>query len=162
MISISGGAQAIFNNDASNLADYGRLYNWYAVDDARGLCLSGWHVPTDEEFMTLEMALGMSEVEAESTGWRGTDQGSQMKTDYGWLDWLNAGNGTNSSGFSGLPGGFRRNDGNFYDNGSGGIWWSSSPDGANSWFRHMFHVHENVFRGTDNLRTGFSVRCIKD
>ena len=58
------GAQAIYNNDASNLADYGRLYNWYAVDDARGLCPSGWHVPTDEEFMTLEMELGMSESEA--------------------------------------------------------------------------------------------------
>ena len=48
----------------SNLADYGRLYNWYAVDDARGLCPSGWHVPTDGEFMTLEMELGMSESEA--------------------------------------------------------------------------------------------------
>ena len=58
------GAQAIYNNDASNLADYGRLYNWYAVDDARGLCPSGWHVPTDGEFMTLEMELGMSESEA--------------------------------------------------------------------------------------------------
>ena len=60
------GAQAIYNNDASNLADYGRLYNWYAVDDARGLCPSGWHVPTDGEYMTLEMALGMSESEANS------------------------------------------------------------------------------------------------
>jgi len=156
------GAQAVYDNDASHLADYGRLYNWYAVDDALSLCPSGWHVPTDEEWMTMEMALGMSEAETESMGWRGTDQGTQIKTDYGWLDWLNAGNGTNSSGFSGLPGGFRRNDGNFYDNGSGGVWWSSSPDGANSWFRHMYYVHENVFRDTDNLRTGFSVRCLKD
>ena len=59
--STTAGAQAIYNNDASNLADYGRLYNWYAVDDARGLCPSGWHVPTDGEYMTLEMELGMSE-----------------------------------------------------------------------------------------------------
>ena len=51
--STTNGAQAIYANDASNLADYGRLYNWYAVDDARGLCPSGWHVPTDGEFMTL-------------------------------------------------------------------------------------------------------------
>ena len=52
------------DDEVSNLADYGRLYNWYAVDDARGLCPSGWHVPTDGEFMTLEMELGMSESEA--------------------------------------------------------------------------------------------------
>ena len=77
------GAQAIYNNDVSNLADYGRLYNWYAVDDARGLCPSGWHVPTDGEFMTLEMELGMSESEANDTGWRGTDQGTQMKSSPG-------------------------------------------------------------------------------
>ncbi|MBN31745.1 MAG: hypothetical protein CL845_07135, partial [Crocinitomicaceae bacterium] len=56
------------------LDSYGRLYNWYAVEDSRGLCPSGWHVPTDGEFMTLEMELGMSELEANSTSWRGTDQ----------------------------------------------------------------------------------------
>ena len=80
------------------------LYNWYAVDDARGLCPSGWHVPTDGEYMTLEMALGMSESEANDTGWRGTDQGTQMKSspsdDPSW-------NGTNTSGFSALAGGSR-------------------------------------------------------
>ena len=59
----SSGAVAVYNEDASFLETYGRLYNWYAVDDARGLCPSGWHVPTDGEWMTMEMALGMSESE---------------------------------------------------------------------------------------------------
>ena len=83
-------AGVIYNSDAAceygaseYLNSYGRLYNWYAVDDARGLCPSGWHVPTDEEFMTLEMELGMSESEANDTGWRGTDQGTQMKSSAG-------------------------------------------------------------------------------
>ena len=77
-------AGVIYNSDAAceygaseYLNSYGRLYNWYAVDDARGLCPSGWHVPTDGEFMTLEMELGMSESEANDTGWRGTDQGTR-------------------------------------------------------------------------------------
>lgn len=68
---------------AWSLNEYGRLYNWFAVDDDRGLCPTGWHVPTDGEWMTLEMELGMSESQANSIGWRGTDQGSQMKTTYG-------------------------------------------------------------------------------
>ena len=117
--STTSGATAVYGEDAGcnsnspdinacdpaqSLNEYGRLYNWYAVDDARGLCPSGWHVPTDGEWMTMEMALGMSESEANSTGWRGTDQGTQMKTTYGWYG---GGNGTNSSGFSGLPGGYR-------------------------------------------------------
>ena len=89
---------------AQALNEYGRLYNWYAVDDARGLCPSDWHVSTDGEWMTMEMGLGMSEAEANDTGWRGNDQGRQMKTDYGWSLTIN---GTNTSGFSGLPGGVR-------------------------------------------------------
>ena len=62
----------------SNLADYGRLYNWYAVDDARGLCPSGWHVPTDGEYMTLND--WDERIWRRRSGWRGTDQGTQMKS----------------------------------------------------------------------------------
>ena len=80
------------------------------VDDARGLCPSGWHVPTDGEFMTLEMELGMSESEANGTGWRGTDQGTQMKSSASDSP---AWNGTNTSGFSGLAGGYRSYSGDF-------------------------------------------------
>jgi uncharacterized protein (TIGR02145 family) len=158
--STTSGATAVYGESASILETYGRLYNWYAVDDERGLCPSGWHVPTDGEWMTMEMALGMSESEANSTGWRGTDQGTQMKTTYGWNS---GGNGTNSSGFSGLPGGIRFNfDGFFYSAGSNGNWWSSSPSGSDAWFRYLDKYYEGVYRSYFDRRSGFSVRCVRD
>ena len=155
------GAQAVYNNDASNLAIYGRLYNWYAVDDSRGLCPTGWHVPTDGEYMTLEMALGMSESEANSMFWRGTDQGTQMKSspsdDPSW-------DGTNTSGFSALAGGYRDYDGFFYDGGYAGCFWSSSPYEANAWYRILLSGDAEVYRDYYyfNLWFGFSVRCVRD
>ena len=145
---------------AQSLNEYARQYNWYAVDDARGLCPSGWQVPTDGEWMTMEMALGMSETEANSWGWRGTDQGTQMKTDHGWY---NAGNGTNSSGFSGLPGGIRLYFGFFDNAGLAGYWWTSSPYGNFSMLRHLsYYDFEEVSRDAFDRRNGFSVRCILD
>lgn len=151
-------------DEAWSLNEYGRLYNWFAVDDARGLCPSGWHVPTDSEWMTMEMSLGMSEAEANNTGYRGTDQGKQMKTNYGWH---NDGNGTNSSGFSGLPGGRRYDWEGFYYAGDYGRWWSSSlHDGgpvANSfWFRSLSSSSDEVGRNFNHGSWGFSVRCLQD
>jgi uncharacterized protein (TIGR02145 family) len=139
----------------ANLATYGRLYNWYAVNDSRGLCPSGFHVPSDGEWMTLEMALGMTSSQANSTGWRGTDQGTQMKTS----SWR----GTNSSGFSALPGGFRSyGSGNFSGQGTNGYWWSSSPNGTNAWLRNLSSGDSNVGRYYNYGRSGFSVRCVRD
>ena len=158
--STTSGATAVYGESAANLETYGRLYNWYAVDDSRGLCPSGWHVPTDGEWMTMEMALGMSESEANSLGYRGTDQGTQMKTTYGWNG---GGNGTNSSGFSGLPGGHRSSSsGNFYSAGYSGNWWSSSPSGSDAWHRSLNDFGENVYRYSNDQRYGFSVRCVRD
>ena len=160
----NSGAQAIYNNDASNLEDYGRLYNWYAVDDARGLCPSGWHVPTDGEFMTLEMELGMSESEANGAGFRGTDQGTQMKSspedDPSW-------DGTNTSGFSALAGQGRNTLGDFNIGGySGGYFWSASAYGAyNAWSRHLRTGWTEVYRNNYyhyHRSNGFSVRCVRD
>ena len=154
------GATAVHMESASNLAIYGRLYNWWAVHDVRGMCPSGWHVPSDVEWMTMEITLGMSEEEANNVGWRGTDEGSQMKTNYAWSA---GGDGTNSSGFSGLPGGYRDPDGNFLGLGSFAGWWSSSP-GANTqaWFRYLNGSIESVNRGDFTPVFGFSVRCIQD
>ena len=146
-------------DEAWSLSEYGRLYNWFAVDDARGLCPSGWHVPTDGEWMTMEMALGMSESEANSYGWRGTDQGIQMKTTYGWSG---APNGMNSSGFSGLPGGRRFVNGDFSSAGSNGNWWSSSPSGSDAWKRNLSNGGEGVLRSAAAPRYGYSVRCVRD
>ena len=146
-----------------SLNEYGRLYNWYAVEDERGLCPSGWHVPTDGEGMTLEMELGMTEEQANSMGGRGT-QGTQLKTSYGWQSTGcgTTGNGTNSSGFSGLPGGFRQTSGNFSYAGANGYWWSSSPSGSYALSRGLTNDYPEVARSNGNRRSGFSVRCLRD
>jgi uncharacterized protein (TIGR02145 family) len=134
-------------DEAWSLNEYGRLYNWYAVEDARGLCPSGWHVPTDGEWTILTDHLGGESV-----------AGGQMKTDYGWFD---GGNGSSSSGFSGLPGGYRTSDG-FWLAGFFGFWWSSSPNGSSAWSRYLNNTHEDVYRVNSTPRSGFSVRCIQD
>ena len=146
-------------DESWSLNEYGRLYTWPAVDDDRDLCPSGWHVPTDENWMTMEMALGMNSAEASNTGWRGTDQGTQMKTDYGWSG---GGNGTNSSGFSGLPGGVRKGAGNFNFAGNYGYWWSSSPFDSGAWTRELGIAQEFVKRTVDVKNEGHSVRCVRD
>jgi len=133
---------------AWSLSEYGRLYNWYAVDDARGLCPSGWHVPTDGEWTVLTDHLGGESV-----------AGGHMKTDYGWYG---GGNGSNSSGFSGLPGGFRSSFGGFLSAGYYGGWWSSSPNGSNAWLRLLSNLNEDVSRHSYSPPYGFSVRCVRD
>ena len=142
------GAVAVYGENASNLNEYGRLYNWYAVDDARGLCPSGWHVPTDGEWTVLTDDLG---------GW--SVAGGKMKTTYGWYG---GGNGTNSSGFSGLPGGGRDSAGNFYEAGNSGVWWSSSPNGEGAWQRVLHNDFEAAGRFWGYPKLGHSVRCVRD
>ena len=143
-----------------SLAEYGRLYNWHAVNDSNGVCPNDWHVPTDEDWMTMEIVLGMSPDEATNIGYRGTDQGDQMKSTFGWLD---DGNGTNSSGYSGLPGGVRESSGIYNHNGTSGYFWSSSSeDGGSSWDRVLDFDKEVVVRNISQNQRGFSVRCIKD
>ena len=85
--------------------------------------------------------------------------GGQMKTTYGWY---NGGNGTNSSGFSGLPGGDRSSSGNFVHAGRYGFWWSSSPIGSNAWFRFLSSTNEGVYSSLGDPQDGFSVRCVRD
>ena len=135
-------------DDTWSLNEYGRLYNWYAVDDARGLCPSGWHIPTDEEWSVMTDHLGGSSV-----------AGGYMKTDYGWY---NDGGGANTSGFSGLPGGNRNSYGNFNAAGFSGFWWSASMVGSNAWYRYLDIYDENVNRLSGSQSSGFSIRCIQD
>jgi len=149
------------DNEALNKPLYGALYNWFAVNTGN-LCPTGWHVPTDAEFMTLEMQLGMSQAQAEAFSWRGTDQGTQLKNNAGWT----TGNGTNSSGFAGLPGGYRYYfDGDFQNAGTIGYWWTSSPDATapgRSYMRQLQNSRETVERNNADNKAGKSVRCLKD
>ncbi len=140
-------ARVAYNNDPSNVSTYGYLYNWHAVDSAAGLCPSGWHVPTDAEWTTLTTALGGEGVKMKSSA---SDTPS-------W-------DGTNSSGFSALPGGLRYdNSGIFSEEGSRGYWWSASPLGdSNAWFRQLSSDNDLVSRSITNPRSGFSVRCLRD
>ena len=148
--STNDGARAAYNNDASNLTNYGYLYNWYAVNNAAGLCPTDWHVPTDEEWTALTTELGGESVAGNKMKSSSTDSPS-------W-------DGNNSSGFSALPGGLRSNgSGSFFNEGNFGYWWSASPFGSSSaWYRLLFSASDNVDRSSNYLRLGFSVRCLRD
>jgi len=148
------------NNEAVNKPLYGALYNWYAANNEK-LCPAGWHVPTDVEFKTMEMSLGLSQAAADQSDWRGTDQGKQMKNTTGWS--ANE-NGTNTSGFSALPGGYRHHTTSAY-NGLGilGYWWcSNGPDSGSGWYRRLDGGNNAVYRASTLNRAGKSVRCIKN
>ena len=146
--STTTGAQAVYGDDATNLATYGRLYNWHAVDDARGLCPSGWHVPTDDEFTELTTGLGGESVAGSALKASATDSPS-------W-------DGSNSSGFSALPGGYRHGTGSFYYVGYDAFFWSSSPSGSDAWSRRLNFGYDGVSRDNYFQRSGFSVRCVRD
>jgi uncharacterized protein (TIGR02145 family) len=148
---LSTGARSDFDNAAYNALNYGRLYNWYAVTNGSGLCPSGWHVPTDEEWTALETYLG-------TNGHSGTE-GTALKSTTGWHD---TGNGTDDFGFSALPGGYRDSNGYFYNAGSFGRWWSSSPSGGFAWYRYLYSSNPVIYRDFSYPRYGISVRCLRD
>jgi uncharacterized protein (TIGR02145 family) len=142
-------AWCYYNNNPLYGKKYGKLYNWFAVNDRRGLAPEGWHVPSDVECTTLTDFLG-GEKKA----------GKKMKSNTGWAK---NNNGTNESGFAGLPGGFRVIDGSFDYIGEVGVWWSSSQDGSSSaWNRFLLGGYDLVDRSSLNMGDGCSVRCLRD
>jgi uncharacterized protein (TIGR02145 family) len=153
--STTAGAYAIYNNDPVNDGLYGKLYNQYAVMDTRGLCPTGWHVPTDGEWATLETFLGGSGVAGGALKRTAT-----LPTPGGW----NSPNGgaSNSSGFTALPGGIRGEFGGFGEVGYYGYWWSSSLSGSDAWLRILYYNVGNISRNSGTRTNGFSVRCLRD
>jgi uncharacterized protein (TIGR02145 family) len=148
------------NNMATNKPLYGALYNWYAVNTGN-LCMTGWHVPLDEDFKTLETSLGLPALQLDNWGWRGTDQGAQMKTTTGWL----AGeNGTNTSGFSAVPGGYRyAATGTFNDLGNLTYFWSRTElDATRAWYRLLDGSNSDIYRAATEKTAGKYVRCVKN
>ncbi|MGY8929569.1 MAG: FISUMP domain-containing protein, partial [Flavobacteriales bacterium] len=145
----------------SNYETYGVLYNWPAVM-TEDICPSGWHIPSDGEWQTMEISLGMPEAEAANEGWRGTEVAYQMKSTFGWNDYNgSSGNGSNSSGFDGRPGGYA-DSGGFSSIGNDGNWWSSAPSNSNPFRRALFYYSDNVFRGNYFINNGLSARCVID
>ncbi len=143
-------AWCYYDNDPANGAKYGKLYNWYAVKDSRWLAPVGYHIPSDAEWTSLTTYLGVHGV-----------AGAKMKSKTGWN---NNGNGTNSSGFSGLPGGNRVSDGTFNNVGNNGNWWSSTEsDALNILVRNLYYGTGRLYINYhENKNYGFSVRCIRN
>ena len=165
-INTQQGAWAYFFNDASYACPYGKLYNWYAVNDSRGLCPVGWHVPSDAEWSTMINFLDPSADGGNHNNNAGIAMKSAGTVEGGngyWYANDSSAEGTNSSGFSGLPGGYRDSNGGYSDVGSNGAWWSSSQGNAyDAWYRFLSYF-PNVGRSYDSTtRYGFSVRCLRD
>ena len=163
-----------YDNNSSNGNTYGALYTWAAAmngsgsSDAnpsgvQGVCPSGWHLPSDAEWKELEMYLGMSQAEADGTGYRGTDEGSKLK-ETGTAHWNSPNTGaTNESGFTALPGGYHDNNGTFYFIGDYGYFWSTAEFSAShAWLRGLGYNHSPVGRSYGTKQSGFSVRCVKN
>jgi len=138
-----------YGNDSKNGDKYGKLYNWYAVTDPRGLAPSGWHIPSDAEWTKLTDYLGDENV-----------AGNKMKNKNGWKY---NGNGSNESGFSGHPGGYRYSTGAFNFIGSDGYWWSSTQNStSDAWSRNLKDYIGYVYRFFNFKYYGLSVRCLRD
>ena len=143
------GAWCYHSNNKANGVIYGKLYNWYAVNDPRGLAPEGWHIPSNAEWTILSTFLGGASV-----------AGGKMKST-GTSRWDSPNFGaTNESGFAGLPGNTRYNNiGIFGDLGSFGFWWSAEE----GWYNVLESRNEQLRTAfADNKESGYSVRCLKD
>jgi uncharacterized protein (TIGR02145 family) len=154
-------AWCYYDNDPKNGKKYGKLYNWYAVNDTRGLAPEGWHVPSDDEWTSLVDFLGGEFI-----------AGHKMKSIDGWDEWwdrdenIKNGNGDNSSGFNVLPGGYRNYSGSFGNIRSNAFFWSATEfDNSSAWLRYLFNSHGFLIRYNFlnfNKSVGASVRCLRD
>jgi len=151
-------AWCYYDNNPENGKIYGKLYNWYAVNDKRGLAPAGWHVPSDAEWTVLTTYLGGESV-----------AGSKMKSVRGWNDWkdkygeIQNGNGDNSSGFNALPGSTRNFNGSFDFIRYTAFFWSATENDFNyAWNRNLNYNLGNVNMIYYNNSVGASVRCLRD
>jgi uncharacterized protein (TIGR02145 family) len=142
-------AWCYYNNDPANGEKYGKLYNFYAVNDPRGLAPQGWHIPTTAEWGILINLLGGQDV-----------AGKKMKSKIGWN---NDGEGTNESNFSALPSGYYSIDSSFLKIGSFSGWWTSTEERDYSAMScYIFDNFEFAYFDSYYKSGGLSVRCIKD
>ncbi len=156
-----------YGNSTSNCDTYGGLYQWNEMMDydttesTQGICPSGWHLPSDAEWCTLEQEVD-STITCSSTGWRGVDGGGKLK-ESGTTHWTSTNTGaTNSSGFTGLPGGYRLVGGSFDSTGDLAGFWSSSVGGSSAWYRSLGYGYARVGRSYGSQAYGFSARCVRD
>jgi len=147
----------------ANYNTYGVLYNWPAAmngaassttnpSGVQGVCPDGWHLPSDAEWTELTDYLGGTSI-----------AGGKLK-ETGTTHWNSPNTGaTNETGFTALPGGYRyHNDGDFYDVGNLGRWWSATENNYYAWYRYMNYNYSIVYRDYYNKELGYSVRCVRD
>ena len=158
---LTTGAWCYSANSSEYGAIYGKLYNWYAVNDSRGLAPAGWHIPSDGEWNKLVKCLDPTADTSGTVTKQSTTAGDAMK-EAGSIHWVGFSFATNSSGFTGLPGGGRSTL-NGYGLGYYGNWWSSTKDITDgiAWPRGLDGT-SGVIRWPEPEKSGFSVRCIKD
>ncbi len=158
-----------YDNAIENCYEYGGLYQWDEMmqytntNITQGICPTGWHIPTDEEFKTLEGTVDsqyqVGDTIWNTTGTRGFDAGLHLKSTTGWLD---NGNGTDIYCFNALPAGWRWEDGDFTSLEGWTYFWLSSEYGSDAWFRQLTYTSNKVCRDLLNKSFGHSVRCLKD
>ena len=149
---LTTGAWCYYNNDADNGCTYGKLYNWYAVNDPRGLAPSGYHIPSETEVLTLQSYLGGNSV-----------AGGKLK-EVGTVHWNSPNTGaTNESSWTALPGGAINSTGTWAGLGNYGSWWTTTPSiGGTSVFYQMFYNTGGLLIQTFSQISGYSIRLISD
>lgn len=152
-----GNGSWVYDNKSMYEKKYGRLYNWETAIEA---CPKGWHLPSDNEWKALELYLGMKKSDIQEKYARGKTEAKKMKS----IDSWNAeGNGTNESGLTIYPGGYRSPDGHFFNMGSNAYYWTSTEISRNyAWYRRLDDDDENIDRMEILKELAFSVRCVKD
>jgi uncharacterized protein (TIGR02145 family) len=154
-------AWCYYKNAEKNGLNYGKLYNWYAVIDPRGLAPEGWHIPTKDEWVEMTVYIGnqlsFGDFRDQS---KPLYAGKDMKSLKGWKQ---NGNGTNKSLFCGLPGGLRVQTAEFDGLGSVGCWWTSTDAKNSKAFDYYLSCSDEYIVGFSCFKQGgISVRCIKD
>jgi len=158
-----------YDDDDANCITYGGLYQWNEMmqyveyEGAQGICPSGWHVPTDDEWKVLEgytdSQYPIGDTEWDKTGWRGSDVSIKLRTQWGWN---NNWNGTDDFGFSILPGGRRFYSSSFYYLGIYAYFWTSTMRTYDAYSRELNGSADASYRSADGFHYGYSVRCLKD
>lgn len=157
----ASGAYCNYDNNPDNVSTYGRHYNGFVLNDSRGIAPNGWHIPSDDEWLTLERQLGMSNNQSILNGWRGTTEGGKLKAQGYWAS-PNAG-ATNTSGFTALPAGFRYPNGSFQSLSLYSGFWTSSLSGTEfAYARTLSSDTAAVYRAGYDKKQGMSIRCVKD
>jgi uncharacterized protein (TIGR02145 family) len=161
---------SFYNNDVLNEPLYGALYNGYVIFDTRNVCPTGWHVPSDNDWVLLFRTIctsGNCATDWQDNNvvgtWQGTDEGGKLK-EIGTTFWNSPNTGaTNSSGMSILPGGYRYWDGNSYTlNDYTNLWTKTMhSDGVNAWFYAPIYNRNDIYHGYGDLHNGMSIRCVR-